>query len=479
MNHVPRILLVDDDADLLRLLSWRLQGQGYAVSSATSAEDALALMPGEPPSLVITDLRMAPLDGLGLVDRIHQDNPALPVIILTAHGTIPEAVQAMERGAFSFVTKPFDGQDLLAAVRRALRQGGADTTPKTARKIRIMTRSSTMQALLLQAERAAMSASSVLIRGKSGTGKELLAQTIHDASPRASRPFVAVNCSAIPETLLESELFGHRKGSFTGATTQYDGLLRSADGGTLFLDEIGDMPLALQAKLLRVLQERQIRQVGSTRALPIDVRVLSATHRDLEQAMQCGAFRADLYYRLNVICLRLPALAERREDIPLLAHHFLKTFNQGLPEAPRSFAAAALDALIEAPWPGNVRELRNVIEQACVLSAGPLITAPLIRGALHHQTADTLSFREARMRFEHRYLIQLLQLTTGNVTEAARLAQRNRTEFYRLLRRHHLDPTVFKQQTEWLLSPTGDSNHSEISEAYDNALPKSEVNRRQ
>ncbi|HET9122485.1 MAG TPA: sigma-54 dependent transcriptional regulator [Acidiferrobacteraceae bacterium] len=456
-----RILLVDDDPDLLRLLSWRLQGQGFAVSTACSAEEALAIMPGLPPSLVITDLRMAHMDGLGLVERIHRENPALPVIILTAHGTIAEAVQAMERGAFSFLTKPFDGQDLLAAVRQALRQGSADGTPMRRPESRIMTRSAAMQAVLLQAERAAGSASSVLIRGESGTGKELLAQTIHDASPRSGRPFVAVNCSAIPEALLESELFGHQKGSFTGAAQHYEGLLRSADGGTLFLDEIGDMPLALQAKLLRVLQERQIRQVGSTRTLPIDVRVLSATHRNLEDAMQRGAFREDLYYRLNVVCLRLPTLAERREDIPLLAHHFLRVLNESSNAPSRSFAPAALDVLIEAPWPGNVRQLRNVIEQACVLSAGPLISAQLVRGALTQEPVEALSFKEARTRFEQRYLMQVLQLTNGNVSEAARLAQRNRTEFYRLLRRHHLDPGLFKERAA--ASPPDDSGTADGS----------------
>jgi len=289
---------------------------------------------------------------------------------------------------------------------------------------------------------------SVLIRGASGSGKELLARAIHRASVRAEHPFVAINCGAIPEALLESELFGHVKGAFTGASTAHDGLFLSADGGTLFLDEIGDMPLPLQVKLLRVLQERAVRPVGATRARPVDVRIISATHRDLDAAMHEGSFREDLYYRLNVVRLTLPSLDARREDIPLLAGHFIRSLSEKYGKTIHGFAPEALEMLVAAAWPGNVRQLYNVVEQVCALTTTPLIAATLVQRALRTPSVEVLTYAEARQRFEREYLTQVLKLTGGNVTDAARLADRNRTEFYRLLQRHTLTPAMFRLADE-------------------------------
>ena len=284
----------------------------------------------------------------------------------------------------------------------------------------------------------------VLITGESGTGKELVARAIHRASPRAAQPFVGVNCGAIPESLLESELFGHVKGAFSGAVGSHRGLFVAADGGTLFLDEIGDMPLPLQVKLLRVLQEGSVRPVGATQAVPVDVRVISATHRDLEVAMAEGQFREDLYYRLNVVSLRVPTLAERREDIALLANHFLLQLGEKYGKRVTGFAPDAIKALTTARWPGNVRQLHNVVEQVCALSTTPLIPLSLVQRALRTPSMEVLTYAQARERFERDYLVGLLKLTDGNVADAARLADRNRTEFYRLLQRHNLTAGQFR-----------------------------------
>jgi two-component system, NtrC family, response regulator GlrR len=301
-----------------------------------------------------------------------------------------------------------------------------------------------MADLLAEARMVAKSDASVLLRGDSGTGKEVLAQAIHRASPRAKRPFIAVNCGAIPEALLESELFGHMKGAFTDAVANHRGLFQAADGGTLLLDEIGDMPPALQVKLLRVLQERAVRPLGSSQSLPVDVRIISATHRDLEAAMAQGQFREDLYYRLNVVTLTLPTLAERREDIALLANHFLAKLASKYGKRSSGFAPEALKALTMSAWPGNVRQLYNVVEQVCALSTTPLVSLALVQRALRTPSVEVLSFADARQRFEREYLVGLLKMTDGNVADAARLAQRNRTEFYRLLQKHALTPGLFK-----------------------------------
>lgn len=456
----PRLLVVDDDADMLRLLSMRLQAAGYRVATAASAESALAQLDLERPQLVLSDVRLPGRDGLQLFDDVRQRHPSLPVILLTAHGTIPDAVEATRRGVFTYLTKPYDSKELLERIAQALAlaapSGGGSAQADEAWRADIVSRSARMADLLVEARMVARSDASVLLRGDSGTGKEMLARAIHRASARAARPFIAVNCGAIPEALLESELFGHVKGAFTDAVANHKGLFQAADGGTLLLDEIGDMPPALQVKLLRVLQERAVRPVGSSQSHSIDVRIISATHRDLEAAMAAGQFREDLYYRLNVVTLTLPTLADRREDIPLLANHFLGKLAAKYNRRLSGFAPEALKALIAAPWPGNVRQLYNVVEQVCALATSPLVPLALVQRALRVPSVQVLTYAEAKQRFEREYLVGLLKLTDGSVADAARLADRNRTEFYRLLQKHELTPGHFQSQSGDRLSPPSD-----------------------
>jgi len=442
--HSPKILLVDDDKDLLQLIAMRLSAAGYAVTAVKSGEAALAALAVARPQVVVTDLRMQGMDGMALFDAIHRDSPSLPVVILTAHGTIPEAVTATRRGVFSFLTKPFEPKVLLDTVAEAMRLSSPEPGDMEGWRAELITRASSMEDLLAQARRVAASDASVCIFGQSGTGKELLARAIHRASPRAQAPFVAVNCGAIPEGLLESELFGHKKGSFTGAVADRRGLFQAAQGGTLFLDEVGDMPLALQVKLLRALEDRKIRPVGTHESHDIDVRVISATHRKLEERIASGEFREDLYYRLNVVKLYIPALSERREDIPLLASHFLKRLAERYRRGHLGFSPEAMQLMVSAPWPGNVRQLLNVIEQAVALAATEMIPDSLVRQALDAGDTTLTPLDTARKAFERDYLVRILKITGGNVTKAARLAGRNRTEFYRLLERHSLEPGMFK-----------------------------------
>ena len=449
MSSSARILLVDDDLSLLRLLSLRLEAAGFEVLPVESGRLALDRLPGFRPDLLITDLRMDGMDGMALFDQVHRRHPFLPTIILTAHGTIPDAVHATKQGVFSFLTKPIESRDLLEQIRQALDQsrlsealsGSGDDSQWRAE---IITRNAAMEDLLGRAYRVAGGDASVFIEGESGTGKELLAKAIHRASRRAQAPFIAVNCGAIPENLLESELFGHRRGAFTGAVQDHQGLFVSASGGTLFLDEIGDMPLPLQVKLLRVLQEREVRPVGATRSVAVDVRVISATHRDLEEEMKAGRFREDLFYRLNVVTLSLPPLNQRRDDIPLLAEYFRAELAQRYQKPVTAFSKGAIELLMAADWTGNVRQLYNVVEQAIALSTGPQIQASVLQDAIKDRVEDVVPFADARRQFEFDYLVGLLQMTRGNVTQAARLAGRNRTEFYKLLHRHSLDPAQFK-----------------------------------
>lgn len=448
------ILVVDDDEDILRLLAMRLRARGFRISTATSAEEALVRIAVEAPRVVVSDVRLPGRDGLALFEEIRSTRPSLPVILLTAHGSIPDAVEATSRGVFGYLTKPFDSQVLLEKIELALQLSAAGISTSSdgagsgeageAWHSDIVFRSARMAELISEVRMVAASDASILIRGESGTGKEVLARAIHRASRRAKGPFVAINCGAIPEQLLESELFGHVKGAFTGAATTRIGLFQSANGGTLFLDEIGDMPLALQVKLLRVLQERVVRPVGATQADPVDVRLLSATHRDLDAAMAQGQFREDLYYRLDVVSLTLPRLEERREDIPLLAAHFVQLVAGKYGKPITGFAPEALEALATSAWPGNVRQLFNVVEQSCALTSTPLIPLSLVQRALRVPTMEALTYVEAKQRFERNYLVQLLKLTDGNVADAARIAERNRTEFYRLLQKYDLTPAMFR-----------------------------------
>jgi two-component system response regulator GlrR len=438
----PHILLVDDDSSLLKLLSMRLEASGYKITCAESAEEALTVLTDKI-DLLLTDLRMEGMDGMALFQQVQRNHPQLPVIIITAHGSIPEAVTATQQGVFGFLTKPIDRDQLMETLDAALA-----STSRSEGKWRnnIISRSAVMEQLLQEAEQIAGSDVSVLITGASGSGKELLAKAIHQASPRKNKQFIAINCGALPEQLLESELFGHTKGAFTGAVSKHEGLFQAANGGTLFLDEIGDMPAPLQVKLLRVLQERQIRPVGSTETISVDVRVISATHRDLEQAMQENQFREDLFYRLNVVNLHLPPLKDRPEDIPPLARYFVEQAAKRHNPRVKSISSAALQVLAQVSWPGNVRQLENIIEKVTALSTTPVISDSAIDRALANQEQVIPNFNDARADFEKRYLSKVLYITEGNVTQAAVIAGRNRTDFYKLLKKHNLEAASYKNE---------------------------------
>jgi len=438
----PQLLLVDDDKSLLRLLTIRLEGECYQVTAVEDGQSALKKLQNDSYDVVLSDLRMPGLDGLSLFEEIMGIRKDIPVILMTAHGTIADAVSATQRGVFGFLPKPVDHDELRTLLQKALSQSQAAQPGDWAKDI--ITRSPDMLNVLDQAYRIAQREVSVLISGASGTGKELLANAIHKASNRNNKPFVAINCGALPENLLESELFGHAKGAFTGAVSAHPGLFREADGGTLFLDEIGDMPMTLQVKLLRALQERQIRPVGSSKHVDIDVRIISATHKDLHKEMEEGTFREDLYYRLNVVNLKLPSLKARSEDIPLLARSLLQQSAQRHGVNVSQFSDDAMQQLVTSSWPGNVRQLVNVVEQCVALTQTPVIPLHLVEQALSATKQSWPTLTEARDAFEQQYLFKLLKMTDGNVTRAAELAGRNRTDMHKLMKKHELDAADFR-----------------------------------
>lgn len=442
MNEVskPRVLLVDDDASLLKLLAIRIESKGYQVSTAESGIVALQELKNKTYDAVITDLRMDEMDGMALHRQLQSRYPSMPVIMMTAHGSIPDAVEATKQGIFAFITKPVDKDELFDSLAKAIEIHGVHGE-EAPTQTNIVTRSGAMLHLLEQVKLLGPTQVNVLISGASGTGKELLAQAIHQHSHVSEGPFVAINCGAVPGELLESELFGHKKGAFTGAVKDHQGLFQQAQGGTLFLDEIGDMPLNLQVKLLRVLQEKTIRPVGFQEEIPIDVRVVSATHKNLPEAINNQQFREDLYYRLNVVNLKLPPLCERREDISLLAQHFAGQIAKRMNQDEKRFASDAMHALVRYDWPGNIRQLQNVIEQVVALTPGGVISAQLVESALNSNVsiAEPLSLNDAKKEFERDYLINTLKMAAGNVAEAAKLAKRNRSDFYKLIKKHNIN----------------------------------------
>jgi two-component system response regulator GlrR len=442
LQRKARILVVDDDPGLLRLLTIRLRAENYDVEAVENGVQALAAVSRFRPDLVISDLRMDQLDGIGLLKELQNRWPGLKLILLTAHGTIPDAVQATQMGAFGFLTKPVEKQELLDQVQKALKISGFVDSDQDWRSD-LITRSPLMEEKLAQAHMVAGTDARVLITGESGSGKELLARAIHKASPRRNRPFVAINCSAMAENMLDSELFGHTKGAFSGASGDHRGLFQTAEGGTLLLDEIGDMPMRLQLKLLRLLQENVIRPIGSTATIPTNVRVLSSAHSDLQQLLAGGQFREDLYYRLNVVHIEMPALNRRREDIPLLVAHFLAEIARESGTR-KIYAPEAVELLATSDWPGNVRQLQNVVRQNVALAQASIIPVELVQQSIGGTQGKLPSFDEARDEFTRSYLSQILQITGGNVSQAARLAKRNRTDFYKLLGRHLLVPDDFK-----------------------------------
>jgi two-component system response regulator GlrR len=454
-----RILVVDDDQGLLTLMKVRLESAGYRAAVSDGGEQALAQAQEEVFDMAIVDLKLNGMNGICLLEKLLRIHPHLPVIILTAHGSIASAVEATKKGAYDYLTKPFDPKDLLHRIEKALevrRLRGEVEQLRTLVRERfhpnnIVASSEKMQHILRQVEQIAVADSTVCLYGESGTGKELIAKSIHAMSRRARGPFVAINCGAIPEGLLENELFGHARGAYTGADQAQRGLLRQADGGTLFLDEIAELSSTLQVKFLRVLQEQEFYPLGAGQPTKIDFRLIAATNQDLWEAVGKGRFREDLYYRVHVIPICLPPLRERQEDIPLLAHHFLQRVSHATKKAIEGFSPEALQQLMLYSWPGNVRELANVIERAVVLTNDGLITSDLLllgRQASPKAKPELQLFKEARAAFERGYLAQILTITRGNVSRAAELSGRHRAELYKLLRKYGLDPAAFKDLTE-------------------------------
>ena len=436
-----KVLVVDDDPDMLKLLSKWLENAGFDAIAVASGTEALRELSAARPDIVVTDLFMDEMDGMTLVTRIHEDNALTPVIMLSGQAQIPDAVKATHLGTSAFLTKPIDKDEFLNEIDRHIRSRRKGTGD-LARNI--IYRSDVMAELIEQAELLAQGDITVFISGATGTGKEVLARAIHDASPRGEFPFIGVNCGAIPEQLLESELFGHEKGAFTGANTKHEGLFLAANGGTLFLDEIGDMPLDLQVKLLRVLQDFEIRPVGSTKTLPVNVRIISATHNDLEALVSNGEFREDLYYRLNVVPLMMPRLSERPEDVPMLLEHFLVAHAQKTETRTKRFAPDATAYLSGASWPGNIRQLANAVELCVTLTKGDIIPLSMAQRALREEPVHIRTLKEAKAEFERKYLVSVLRVTEGNVVNGAKIAGRNRTEFYKLLNQHSLDAADFR-----------------------------------
>ena len=447
INSEIHILIVDDDDEILLLLTKWLELGGFTVTTAKSGEEALSVMAKANPRLIITDLYMQGMNGMQLLTEIHSDNPLLPVIMLSGQAQIPDAVKATHLGCSAFLTKPVQQDELIEQVKQTLHLSIDEASRDNFSK-HIIYRSKRMTDLLEIAQTVADTNVTVFISGATGTGKEVIAKAIHEASSRSEQPFIAVNCGAIPEQLLESELFGHEKGAFTGANTRHEGLFQAANGGTLFLDEVGDMPLSLQVKLLRVLQDLEVRPVGSTKTFPVDVRIISATHRDLNKAVNEGEFREDLYYRLRVVPLTMPTLAERPEDIPLLVDHFLDKFAIRSNQKKKRFGSAAMDYMCSATWPGNIRQLINVIDLCATLCKSNTISLGLTKKALQDEPKNMQTLKEVKQACERNYLISVLRITGGHVANSARIAGRNRTEFYKLLNQHNIDPMQFRGNDE-------------------------------
>ncbi len=469
MMPTARLLVVDDDQNLLELARTRLNGANYHVTAALDAEEAIKATKSENFDLSILDLRLADQDGMTLMERLHAVNPGMPVIILTGHASVESAVEAMKRGAYTYLTKPFDPRELLLQIERAL-----ESCKLTSENLRlkgllkekydfanIVAKSDKMQKVLEAVSRIAKADSTVYIHGESGTGKELIAKAIHLASERKDKPFVAINCAAIPETLLESELFGHEKGAFTGAVRGTKGLFTQAHEGTLFLDEIGDMPLTIQVKLLRALEERQFYPVGSEKPVQVDIRVVVATKKDLVEEVKKGTFREDLFYRIHVIPLVLPPLRDRTEDIPHLVDHLLKKICQQVKKDVTGLAPKAMHKLMQHDWPGNVRELENTLEYAVTMTQQNMITDDLVlptngpaAPAGVEETAQShllpvpgalKSLKEARVEFERAYLVRLMEICSGKASKAAEIAGKYRADFYDLLKKHEIKLADYKK----------------------------------
>ena len=445
-----KIMIIDNEEGLCRMMSAVLQDEGYAVRAFTDPVEAVELFRPGTWDLVISDIKMPGIDGLEVLQRIKTVEPTIPVVMITAFATVDMSIQALRKGAYDMLTKPFEPDELLFRVRNALNHKKLKNENQQLRqKLKgkfnfdnIVGASQILQQLLDKVEKVAVRDTAVLITGESGSGKELIAQAIHYNSPRRDNPFIPINCGAIPESVMESELFGHKKGAFTGADTDKEGLLKAADGGTLFLDEIGNLPLNVQKTLLRFLQEQEFRRIGDTSSTKVDVRLISATNSELEKEVEQGTFREDLFYRLNVINLHLPPLRQRKPDIVLLAAHFINQQNQKFKTNITGLSATAQQAASEYAWPGNIRQLKNVIEACMTIETEQQISfntlSQFIETEVKSDDQKDDDYNNALAQFEIDYLRQLLNSVSGNIEEAAKKANMNMATIYRKLKKYGL-----------------------------------------
>jgi len=455
----PRILLVDDDADIRETMVTLLTMNDYSVTSVADGQSAIEEVKKEKFNIVITDLMMPKMTGIDVIKNLKAIDPDLQCIVITGYATVSTAVDAMKAGAYDYLMKPFNGTEVLMLLKRVMELQDLQAENSQLKRTlhqrygyeNLIGSSEGIQKVCSLIEKVAETDSTILILGESGTGKELVARTIHYNSPRKNKPLIPINCGAIPETLLESELFGHEKGAFTGASTTRIGRFELADGGTIFLDEIGDMSPTLQVKLLRVLQQREFERVGGVRTIKVDVRIIAATNIDLEHAVHEGKFREDLYYRLNVIPVVIPPLRERADDIPLLMDHFLSHFNKSKKRDIKGFSPAAMDILISYPWPGNIRELENLVERLIILKGNGTICPDDLpekfishtlnnEGALHITLPETgVNLKDVVEEFENNLILQAMQKAQGVKNKAAQLLSLNRTTLVEKLKKKKLD----------------------------------------
>ena len=453
-DNMDTILVVDDDPNILKIIQMRLESENYRIVTSTGTNKAIESLKSGGIDMALIDLKLEGKDGIDLMEDIHRLEPNMPVIILTAHGSINSAVEAMKKGAANYITKPFNYPELLLQIKRSLESQKLSKEVNSLRKFcdtkfgfqNIIGKSPKMDKVLEQAAQAAEIDSNVHIEGESGTGKELIAKSLHLASSRSKRPFVAINCAAIPETLLESELFGYKRGAFSGAARDKKGLFAQAHTGSFFLDEISEMPLSMQSKLLRVLEEREFYPLGGNKTISVDTRIISASNRTLEDEVTKNRFREDLYYRIHVISIKLPPLRERKEDIPLLTEHFLRKHTLEMKKKIKGITPTALKKLLNHSWPGNVRELENTVESAVALATGDEISENLILPNLETPDGSIKPLKEARDDFQKTYLMHLIEYAKGNVSLAAKLAGKYRADLYDLLKKYNLNPSDYRKK---------------------------------
>ena len=454
---MEKILVVDDDLNILKVLRMRLESGGYAVVTASETEEARKKILEGGFDIALLDLKLSEANGIDLMKNLREVDPDLPVIILTAYGTIESAVEAMKEGAYSYLTKPFDYRDLLVQIQHGIEKSRLSREVKRLQGIiradlegqNIIGQSEAMKQVSEVVALAAGTDSNVFISGESGTGKGMIAKALHQLSDRKDHPFVAINCAAIPANLLESELFGFEKGAFTGAVASKKGLFVQAEGGTIFMDEISEIPLVMQGKLLKALEEKEFYPLGTHRKTKVDIRIISASNKDIEKEVDAGNFRSNLFYRIHIIPIRMPPLRERKEDIPLLASYFLAKVAEKQKKPAKTLSPAAIQKLMLHPWPGNVRELENIIECAVVMSTEDVISEDLIILSSQEMTDHLFKpFRESKKDFEKNYLIQLMKISRGNVSQASKLAGKYRADLYELLNKYHINPLDFRQDSE-------------------------------